>query len=303
MIGTISFHHSSARIKNLFSYMVKGLDCGNSEILGGNMMWERIRPELSLRMVGSFKTVGHVSISFDDKDLINNSMLRSIAEDFLIRYLVYCRKSDIKRNIAKAVMRSTSIPKLSRMEHVNMYERINEHSYLVTRHHDTEHRHIHLAFDCQNIMDDFVAELRPIQFSKRLTEFILRQLELEYGLKSVRCSWEVRKEQGNKGIPLAPYYAKKLGFRGINRLRGIIMQAINNSSNFEEIKLYCSDRGINVQKIQNRLIYEYNGVYVKPLQLGNSYTLEKIQEVLYEKKCRHKDMGGKNNISDSEIYK
>jgi len=290
VIATISYCRSESQIKRLFSYMVKGLEHGGSKVIGGNMGDGRVS-HIAFHMIGNHQIVGHTSLSFHDTDRLNDQVLRIVAEDFLVRYFGYCRKPDIKERILQSIQRNTPLINLTQSEMVASYERLNEHSYLVTRHYDTEHRHIHLAFDCQNIVDNFVAVLKPLKFNRRLSEFILRQIESEYDLCYVTPSWIVRRENGIKGAPLFPYYAKKLGYQGLKKVKAILLEAVDWSSDWMEMRSYCRSRGIIIEKEGGKLAYQYQGVYLKPLQLGYAYTIEGIERRFCEKRSREKEAG------------
>jgi hypothetical protein len=300
MIGNISYYRTPQRIKLLFAYLVKGIEEERSKVIGGNMGSRRISNPLAL--IGNQKIVGHVSLSFDDRDNLNNNLLRAISEDFLTRYLIYCRKSQIKEYIIKAINSNLTLVKLTKSEIADMYERLNEHSYLIVRHYDTEHRHIHLAFDCQNLVDDFMNYLHPMNFNKKLAEFIIRQLELEYDLRILEPSWVLRQREGIKGTPLSAYYVKQLGFQGRRKLKAILTDGIEECSDWASLKAYCRVRGVTVDKDQDKLLYQYHGVYIKPLQLGYSYSVHAIERKFDEKRHRQKTMGNLCHERDQTVY-
>jgi len=284
MIGSIGFYCGEAAVRRLCAYLIRGIERGGSAILSGNMAWERQPPDLWLRGIGNRQWMCHVSLAFDDSDKINNDVLRVVAEDFIARYVAYARKPDIRQRISSAVRLKSPLPKLTKMEHSRSYEELNHRAFLITRHYDTEHRHVHVAFDCQSILDDnAVVMLKPERLNRRLTELILRQLEADYQLKPCQSSWIVREQTGRKGLPLAPYYAKKLGFQGMTRMRGVILEAINHSQDWLEFQNYCKRRGITVEKTGERLVYQCNGVFLKPRQLGKPYTMEEIGKIFDER--------------------
>ena len=63
----------------------------------------------------------------------------------------------------------------------------DDNQYVVVRHHDTDHDHIHMVASRGRLDGKAV----NVWQSKHRTEKILRQLEQEYNLTPVLCSWEV----------------------------------------------------------------------------------------------------------------
>ncbi|AFZ61143.1 Relaxase/mobilization nuclease family protein (plasmid) [Anabaena cylindrica PCC 7122] len=63
-------------------------------------------------------------------------------------------------------------------------EELNQSQYVVARHHDTNHEHIHIIASRIRMNGSVV----PDSWDYRRSEVILRQLEKEYGLEEVSCS-------------------------------------------------------------------------------------------------------------------
>jgi hypothetical protein len=71
----------------------------------------------------------------------------------------------------------------------------DDNQYVVVRHHDSDHDHVHILTSRGRLDGKAV----NIWQSKRRTEKILRQLEQEYNLMPVQCSWEVeRRDQAEE---------------------------------------------------------------------------------------------------------
>ena len=71
----------------------------------------------------------------------------------------------------------------------------DDNQYVVVRHHDSEHDHIHMVASRGRLDGKAV----NIWQSKHRTEKILRQLEQEYNLTPVLCSWEVQQRSQVEG--------------------------------------------------------------------------------------------------------
>jgi len=71
----------------------------------------------------------------------------------------------------------------------------DDNQYVVVRHHDSEHDHIHMVASRGRLDSKAV----NIWQSKHRTEKILRQLEQEYNLMPVQCSWEVKQRDQVEG--------------------------------------------------------------------------------------------------------
>jgi len=71
----------------------------------------------------------------------------------------------------------------------------DDNQYVVVRHHDSDHDHIHMVASRGRLDGKAV----NIWQSKHRTEKILRQLEQEYNLMPVQCSWEVKQRDQVEG--------------------------------------------------------------------------------------------------------
>ena len=305
MIGNIYYVRGEDRCLKTWNHITKGMKRGKSEILVSNIMIPMKPAEsgcLFTYLISRQQTLCHVSLSFADQDKINTEIMRYVAEDFLCRYIGFTRKKNIRNLINQACKENKPLPELPKYEIANIYEKIDNFAYAVVRHYDTTHRHLHIVFDCYDITTDESIVMSPLWLARRMTELIIRQIEKEYGFTQVENSWVIRKREGRTGKPMLRCYVKNMGYKELNKLRAVLKELIASSSNWGELKARAKMNKIDIEKHGEILVYRRNRAYIKPRQLGYSYTIEAIERSFDEKRGielqpeRSQEKAGTNEI-------
>jgi hypothetical protein len=181
-------------------------------------------------------------------------------------------------------------------------EELNQSQYVVARHHDTNHEHIHIIASRIRMNGSVV----PDSWDYRRSEVILRQLEKEYGLEEVSCSSDrvaktVQKESGFK-ITVSDRHAQtqKQKHHSSNQppitqlLANIIDEATKDQPNVTQLIQRLQQQGVVVHPqfsteglFKEAIAFEMNGVKVGGYKLGSAYSfpgLQKKRGVSYDPK-------------------
>lgn len=150
--------------------------------------------------------------------------------------------------------------------------------YLVYRHSDTEHSHIHVV--ASRIRQDGSVVSDKQDYAR--SETIMRELEAEYRLKKVIPSTQAaRKSQTRKEIQLTKKGATPMK----KQISDLLDEAINNSHDITDFLTQCEKLGILVcPHIQNGkvrgLIYKFRKAKMKASDLGKKYQWENLIQVV-----------------------
>jgi Relaxase/Mobilisation nuclease domain len=68
---------------------------------------------------------------------------------------------------------------------------LENHQYIAVRHTDRPHDHMHMLISRINLD----RKVNHLSFSKRRTETFIRQVEMDFGLQVVPCSWEINRKE------------------------------------------------------------------------------------------------------------
>jgi len=152
--------------------------------------------------------------------------------------------------------------------------------YLIYRHTDQEHPHIHLIANRITMNGEVVSD----KWNYKRSEKVVRELEKTFGLKEVVSSDKTQETALSKG---QIEYFKRTGQLPVKtQLQMIIKDAITKASSFEQFEASVNEKGANVlfHKNGNDKIYgvsfELDGVKFKGSSLGKAYTFNKILEAI-----------------------
>lgn len=299
MIGNISYCRGTIRCGRIWNYLLKGVNQGKSELLTSNVINQK-NLRLSHHLIHEKSVLCHLSISFDPADKINSKIMRYVGEDFICRYINYAKMPNINNLVYSAYQGKTEIPHLSDYDIAYTYQNIDLYSYSITRHHDCNHPHMHLAFDCYDIVQDQSIEIRPAFVARVLTELLLRQIEKQYGFRNMENSWVIIAREGRKGKRITCYQARKLGVQQIKAIKGKLQYLINHSQDWNDFISQGYTYGITIKRSQNKLLYQVKDVTIKAEQLGEIYTLEAIEAKFYERQQHTRANRKQKSIPNAE---
>jgi hypothetical protein len=156
-----------------------------------------------------------------------------------------------------------------------------ENQYVVYRHQDREHDHIHIIASRISIVDGSVVK---DSWNYRRSENLLRQLEKQFGLTQTPSSWERKKRAPKTGEVRRQRRTGEVATR--TQLQRLIEQALKGHPHLEEFirRLEAQGVSIRLRKSQNGQIqgisYGLKGIAFQGRQLGKDYSWSSLESVL-----------------------
>jgi Relaxase/Mobilisation nuclease domain len=158
---------------------------------------------------------------------------------------------------------------------------LSEYQYLVARHSDQEHDHVHIVASRINLNTGNGVELWR---DKTRNQKILRCLEVEYGLTQVQNSWDVGKKSATKGQLEKQATTGEASIQ--SRLQDLIEQASIGQPAMPEMFERLMRQGVEVRHGWTRtgkskgISYSLEDVAFAGNQLGSRYSFPGLQKHL-----------------------
>jgi hypothetical protein len=158
---------------------------------------------------------------------------------------------------------------------------LSEYQYLVARHSDQEHDHVHIVASRINLNTGNGVELWR---DKTRNQKILRCLEVEYGLTPVQNSWDVGKKSATKGQLEKQATTGEVSIQ--SRLQELIEAAAIGQPEMPELFERLMRQGVEVRHGWTRtgkskgISYSLEDVAFAGNQLGNRYSFPGLQKHL-----------------------
>jgi hypothetical protein len=158
---------------------------------------------------------------------------------------------------------------------------LSEYQYLVARHSDQEHDHVHIVASRINLNTGNGVELWR---DKTRNQKILRCLEVEYGLTRVQNSWDVGKKSATKGQLEKQATTGEVSIQ--SRLQELIEQAAIGQPEMPEMFERLMRQGVEVRHGWTRtgkskgISYSLEDVAFAGNQLGQRYSFPGLQKHL-----------------------
>lgn len=150
--------------------------------------------------------------------------------------------------------------------------------YVVVRHTDRTHEHIHIAASRIQLDGTTVSD----SWDDRRSEAVIRKLEQEYNLQSVQPSWEKDKHSPTTG---ERRQLARTGEESVRvRLQRSLDQATHDHPTMPELIERTQQQGINVRVGYTRtgivkgISYQLDGVAFSGTHLGKAYTFPGLQK-------------------------
>ncbi|MBE9258344.1 relaxase/mobilization nuclease domain-containing protein [Dolichospermum sp. LEGE 00246] len=172
-------------------------------------------------------------------------------------------------------------------------EELNQSQYIVARHHDTTHEHIHIIASRIRMNGSVVAD----SWDYRRSEVILRQLEKDYGLEAVSCSNDrvAQRVQEVFGIETTVSdrhgQTQKQKHHSSNQppitqlLADIIDAATKDQPTVTQLIQRLQQQGVVVHPqfnaeglFKEAIAFEMNGVKIGGYKLGSAYSFPGLQK-------------------------
>jgi hypothetical protein len=161
-----------------------------------------------------------------------------------------------------------------------------DNQFIITRHNDTEHEHIHILANRIRFDGQVVSDSRDY----RRQETIMREIERDFGLQRVAPSIEAKRKAPTKGEIECALRTGQPSIR--QQLQQICDAAARNCSNFTEYVERLEAAGVEVIPTVQQggaklsgIQYRLDGITMKGSDLGKAYAAAGIQKrgITYEK--------------------
>ncbi|WP_069791008.1 relaxase/mobilization nuclease domain-containing protein (plasmid) [Cyanobacterium sp. IPPAS B-1200] len=194
------------------------------------------------------KPVYHVTLSFpEEEQSIDDEMLKAISHDYLYGMGFGEKQPDLDA-LEEHKPQKTGDKKLFEDQSLAV-------PYLVVRHDDTDHKHIHIV--AGRVRND--SSCVYIYWDYRKSEKLLRILEDYHGLSSPKSTETLRE------------------------LRNKIDKGRDECKDFAELEKLLQEEGVNIYRKKTGVIYGYDGKHYKGGTLGAKYTMQGLSKVLDKK--------------------
>lgn len=154
----------------------------------------------------------------------------------------------------------------------------NHNQYIIVRHQDREHDHIHIVASRIRLDGTCVHD----GWDYRRSETMIRQLEQAYKLESVTPSWEVERRAPTKGELKHFERTKQPGVK--TKLQNLASDALSKSTTPEAYIQRLQQAGVEVKTRKERndrisgISYQLDGVAISGTKLGRAYTWQGVQQ-------------------------
>jgi hypothetical protein len=153
--------------------------------------------------------------------------------------------------------------------------------YVVYRHTDTQHDHIHIVASRVRLTDGTAVS---DSWNYRRGEMIARQLEEQFGLSPTQCSWENNKRSPKTGEIRRQRRTGEINKR--NQLQKLIEQSLENTYSLDEFIHRLTIKGVSVRLRKSKegkiegISYKLDGVAFQGRQLGKDYAWTSLESIL-----------------------
>lgn len=155
---------------------------------------------------------------------------------------------------------------------------LKESQYIAVKHTDTEHPHIHIIANRVSVTGEIVSD----SMDYKRQEIIMRQLEHEYGLSTVKNSKESERKAHSKG---EIEHVLRTGEKSARmQLQGIVDSALKYAPNLSLFIQRLETDGVSVKLNQastgriSGISFSLDGVAMKGSDLGKAYTWNSLQK-------------------------
>ena len=153
-----------------------------------------------------------------------------------------------------------------------------ESQYVITKHTDTEHPHIHIVVNRVTIRGEVVSD----SYDYKRQEAIMRHMEVEYGLTRITPSRDVPRKSVSKG---EVEHVLRTGEASVRmRLQQAVDAALKERTELRTFVDYLANIGIETKLNQastgivSGISFSLDGVAMKGSDLGKAYTFNSLQK-------------------------
>jgi len=157
----------------------------------------------------------------------------------------------------------------------------DENQYVIYRHTDTQHDHIHIVANRIRVIDGSVVK---DSWQHRRAENLVRQLERQFELSPTQCSWEKSKRSPSTGEMRRQKRTGEINKR--NQIQNGIEQSLADNPTLVEFIGRLKEKGISVRLRKSKedkiegISYELEGLAFQGRQLGKKYSWTSLETLL-----------------------
>jgi hypothetical protein len=271
MIGKV-MHNSSFRATTRYV-----LEKSGATLIGGSIAGESVKELVAEFMwsndlnPGLKHPVWHMSLSLPHDEHLSDEQFSDLATQYFAGMVLLADDHKLVADRDRFQQRRAEF----------VLDGLSEYQYLVARHSDQEHDHVHIVASRINLNTGNGVELWR---DKTRNQKILRCLEVEYGLTQVQNSWDIGKKVATKGQLERQVVTGDEAVQ--SRLQGLIEDAAIGGPEMPEMFERLMRQGVEVRHGWTRtgkskgISYGLEDVAFAGNQLGQRYSFPGLQKHL-----------------------
>jgi Relaxase/Mobilisation nuclease domain len=271
MIGKV-MHNSSFRATTCYV-----LEKSGATLIGGSIAGESVKELVAEFMwsndlnPGLKHPVWHMSLSLPHDEHLSDEQFSDLATQYFAGMVLLADDHKLVADRDRFQQRRAEF----------VLDGLSEYQYLVARHSDQEHDHVHIVASRINLNTGNGVELWR---DKTRNQKILRCLEVEYGLTQVQNSWDVGKKSATKGQLEKQATTGEASIQ--SRLQELIEEAAICQPEMPELFERLMRQGVEVRHGWTRtgkskgISYSLEDVAFAGNQLGQRYSFPGLQKHL-----------------------
>jgi Relaxase/Mobilisation nuclease domain len=271
MIGKV-MHNSSFRATTRYVIEKSG-----ATLIGGSIAGESVKELVAEFMwsndlnPGLKHPVWHMSLSLPHDEHLSDEQFSDLATQYFAGMVLLADDHKLVADRDRFRQRRDEF----------VLDGLSEYQYLVARHSDQEHDHVHIVASRINLNTGNGVELWR---DKTRNQKILRCLEVEYGLTPVQNSWDVGRKSATKGQLEQQATTGEASIQ--SRLQDLIEQAAIGQPEMPELFERLMRQGVEVRHGWTRtgkskgVSYSLEDVAFAGNQLGSRYSFPGLQKHL-----------------------
>ncbi len=218
-----------------------------------------------------------------DSNMVGNNT-KELTDEFRIASTLRRRVTKCVYHASLSVSPSEKLSEQKWVEIAHAYLKgmeFNENQYVIYRHTDTQHDHIHIVANRIKVTDGSVVN---DSWQHRRAEKLLRQLEQQFELSPTQCSWEKSKRSPSTGEMRRQKRTGEVNKR--SQIQKGIEQSLTDNPTLEEFISRLKKKGISVrlrkskeEKIEG-ISYGLEDIAFQGGQLGKDYSWKSLEPLL-----------------------
>ena len=215
------------------------------------------------------RPIYHASLSLKPGENLNDEQLGTLADQYLAGLILSAEHPELLKNLDESLLQQHFQKRVAYF----CQEELSKYPYIVVRHRDTNHPHVHLVWSKINLETQTAI---PTSHDRYRSQKVLRILERQYGLEVQPSSWEVhRKSESTQQIQAEI----KTGKPSVHKqLQHLLDQAATQCKTVPEWVEKLQEEGVEVRVQFTRtgkskgISYGLDGVALAGHALGTRYS-------------------------------